>query len=86
MNTEIEIINKIIVEAVEHGSDAGGSYNSNEENLINVVKEWLKFKGLSSEYVVNRDVEVLTRYRTVLNVPQIVSIIDEDLTWLEDFK
>lgn len=86
MNKEIEIINKIIVEAVMHGADSGGSYDSNEKNLIDAVEEWLELKDFGYEYTVKKDVEVLTKYRTTLNVPQIISLVSEDLRkhWAEE--
>ena len=84
MDKEIEMINKIIVEAVMHGADSGGSYDSNEKNLIHTMIEWLKFKGLShDQYMVVKNANVQTRYKTTLIVPQIVSC---DLRWLENLK
>lgn len=50
MEKEIQIVNKIIREAVIHGADAGGSYDQNEENLIDSIKAWLNLKGLNDEY------------------------------------
>jgi tellurite resistance protein len=88
MNKEIEIINKIIVEAIQHGADAGGSYDSNEKNLITAVEEWLELKDFGYEYAVKKNVEVMTKYRTTLNAPQIVSLVDEDLRqrWREELE
>lgn len=43
---EIELINDIIVEAICHGADSGGSYDSNEEDLILSIQKWLDFKGI----------------------------------------
>ena len=83
MEKEIEMINKIIVEAVMHGADSGGSYDSNEKNLIGTMKDWLEFKGLSNRYGVEKNSEVVTRYRTTLIVPQIVL---HDLSWIENLS
>lgn len=83
MEKEIEMINKIIVEAVMHGADSGGSYDSNEKNLIGTMKDWLEFKGLSNRYGVEKNSEVVTRYRTTLIVPQIVLY---DLSWIENLS
>ena len=83
MDKEIEMINKIIVEAVMHGADAGGSYDSNEKNLTGSMKEWLELKGLSNRYGVDKNSEVVTRYRTTLIVTQIVP---HDLSWLENLS
>lgn len=52
MREEIELINKIIAEAVMHGADSGGSYDSNEENLTEAITDWLKFKGIENDYCV----------------------------------
>lgn len=57
MEREIEIVNKIIREAIIHGADVGGSYESNEDNLILAVNEWLRLKGLSKEYRLEQDVD-----------------------------
>ena len=84
MEKEIEMINRIIVEAVMHGADSGGSYDSNEKNLIGTMKEWLEFKGLSNRYIVEKNAEVETRYRTIIIVPQIIPY--DDLSWLEDLS
>ncbi len=79
MKKETEIINKIIVEAIRHGADSGGSYDSNEKNLITTIEEWLEFRDLSSDYAVKKNVEVMTEYKTTLNVPQIIPLFDENL-------
>ena len=52
MENEIEIINKIIREAIIHGSDSGGSYEQNEEELTDAVIEWLKLKNLADRYII----------------------------------
>lgn len=52
MREEIALINKIIVEAVMHGADSGGSYNSNEQDLTEAITDWLKFKGIDNDYCV----------------------------------
>ena len=49
---EIELINKIISEAVMHGADAGGSYESNEKDLTMAITNWLKAKGIDNDYCV----------------------------------
>lgn len=70
MEKEIEMINRIIVEAVMHGADSGGSYDSNEKNL-------------TGRYGVEKNAEVETKYRTTLIVPQNVP---NDLSWLENLS
>lgn len=79
MEEEIKIINKIIEEAVWHGADAGGSYDSNDVDLIAAINKWLIFKGLVNRYTVK---EVITE-DGFMQTYQIVPIVD-DLSWLED--
>lgn len=52
MEKEIQIVNKIIREAVINGADVGGSYRSNEDNLIKSIKAWLELKDLSDKYTI----------------------------------
>jgi hypothetical protein len=54
MREEIKLINKIIAEAVMHGADMGGSYDSNEEDLTEAITDWLKFKGVDNDYCVKK--------------------------------
>ncbi len=60
MENEIKSINQIIIESVIHGADSGGSYDSNENNLINSINNWLELKQLKDEYEV-KEVEVHIR-------------------------
>lgn len=60
MREEIELVNKIIVEAVMHGADCGGSYDSNEEGLTEAITNWLKSKGIDNDCCV--------KYQTVKRV------------------
>ena len=47
---EIELINDLIVQAIKHGGDGGGTYFSNENGLISAINAWLKFKGIMNKY------------------------------------
>ena len=49
---EIELINTIIREAISHGGDAGGSYNSNKKKLTAAIEAWLNEKYLQGMYTV----------------------------------
>jgi hypothetical protein len=49
---EINLINDIIDNAVSHGGDGGGSYDSNGYDLESSIRQWLDYKGLSEEYTV----------------------------------
>ena len=50
MEREIELINEIIANAIIHGGDWGGPYNSNIENLVIAINNWLREKGLKDSY------------------------------------
>jgi len=50
----IEYINNIIEEAVMHGADNGGSYNNNEENLVNVMSAFGRWYGLKNHVIINK--------------------------------
>lgn len=56
---EIEIINKIILEAVVYGSDGNGIWNLNEEVLTASITSWLEFKGIDSEYEIKKIKEAI---------------------------
>ena len=60
IENEIKSINQIIIESVIHGADSGGSYDSNENNLINSINNWLELKQLKNKYEV-KEVEVHIR-------------------------
>lgn len=49
---EISLINKIVREAVMHGADPGGSYDSNEEGLTKALQRYIDFKGVYDYYTV----------------------------------
>lgn len=50
----IEYINNIIEEAVMHGADNGGSYNNNQENLVNVMSAFGRWYGLKDYVIINK--------------------------------
>lgn len=49
---EATLINQIVCEAVLHGADAGGSYDSNEKGLTQALQKYIDFKGISNDYTV----------------------------------
>lgn len=49
---EIALINQIIEEAIDHGGDCGGPYNTNGRQLKEAIEKWLVCKGLNDKYVV----------------------------------
>lgn len=66
---EIRLINDIVLNAVVHGADSGGSYDSNGDGLENALNAWLKEKNITGYTIeiVNR-----TYRRREYSVPQIV--------------
>lgn len=53
MENEIKIINNIIAQAVIHGADSGGSYESNGKRLTESIEQWLELKEISDKYEVD---------------------------------
>lgn len=51
-NTEIGLINDILEQAVRHGADIGGSYDSNENGLLDAIYKYLIYRGLYVRYKV----------------------------------
>ena len=80
INEEIRIINNIVVQAIIHGGDPGGSYDTNEENLVSVLNDWLECKNLFGKYVVIIDDNVKG---CASATPQIKKIGDIDLSWVK---
>ena len=52
---EINIVNNFIEQSIYHGGDSGGPYFSNEEELVEVIKIYLEYKGISDEYEIGWD-------------------------------
>lgn len=50
----IEYINNLIEEAVMHGADNGGSYNNNQENLVNTMAAFGRWYGLKDYIIINK--------------------------------
>ena len=46
MDKQIELINDIIFNAILHGADCGGSYDSNRDGLIASIEKWLNFNKI----------------------------------------
>lgn len=81
MKQEIQIVNKIIKEAVIHGADSGGSYDQNEHDLIAAINEWLIFKGWHNQYTIESKVDTGDGW----SVPQIV-LVKDTFSWLENLS
>ena len=50
MDEETRLINNIILNAEKDGADAGGSYGSNKQGLIESMIDYLMYKGTVNEY------------------------------------
>lgn len=50
----IRYINDIIEEAVIHGADSGGSYESNQDGLVDVMTRFGRWYGLNGYVIVNK--------------------------------
>lgn len=68
---EVNLINNMIVQAILHGADSGGSYDMNEENLINAICDWIKFKQIQKNYEICIDAKVILDDTSYLECPQI---------------
>ena len=53
LEKEIELINRVITEAVCHGGDPGGAYCCNASELNSAILEWLKMRGIDNKYTTN---------------------------------
>ena len=42
---ELRLLNKIILEAIAHGGDSWGPYLTNEKDLIQAMKDYIKYKN-----------------------------------------
>ncbi len=52
IETEVDLINDVLEQAVRHGADIGGSYESNEKGLLDAIYKWLIYRGLYDRYKV----------------------------------
>lgn len=52
LDTEIDLINHILKQAVRHGADIGGLYESNENGLLDAIYKYLIYRGLYDRYKV----------------------------------
>ena len=53
---EVDIINHLIAMAIMHGSDLGGSYDSNEYELHRAMEDWAKFRGADNYVIKEKNV------------------------------
>ena len=52
IKAEVDLINDILEQAVRHGADIGGSYDSNEKVLLDAINKWLMYRRLYDRYTV----------------------------------
>ena len=52
IETEVDLFNDVLEQAVRHGADIGGSYDSNENDLLDAIYKWLMYRGLYDRYKV----------------------------------
>lgn len=57
INKEIELINKVIKDAIIHGGDAGGAYCQYGGKLKESIEKWLEYRGLTDRYAVEGDLD-----------------------------
>lgn len=78
----IENVNRIIRHAVTHGGDAGGSYDQNEEGLLNSIYSFMDAIGLNKD-----EYEVIECYHLkdkVFSAYQIINIESKKLGLYDD--
>jgi len=54
IDLEIKLVNNMIFNAIKHGADCGGSYESNEEGLLKSINGYLVMKGIDGIYEVKK--------------------------------
>ena len=52
---EIQLLNKIIVEATFYGGDSGGPYCCNPEDLVQYLSEYIVFRGWQDFCIVKKE-------------------------------
>ena len=52
-NKEIILMNKIVINAIEHGGDVA-PYFENEKNLRKILTTWLNTKGLNKDFKISQ--------------------------------
>ena len=49
-DNEVQLLNNLIFEAVKHGADSGGSYDSNEDGLLHAMDDIAERYGIYERY------------------------------------
>ena len=74
---EIEFLNKIIAYSIANGGDSGGPYFSCENDLYQILNDYIRYRNWQDNFVVKTQNVVLTynNYKSIYsNIPQIVGI------------
>ena len=75
---EIEFLNKIIAYSIANGGDSGGPYFSCENDLYQILNDYIRYRNWQDNFVVKTQNVVLTynnNYKAIYsNIPQIVEI------------
>jgi hypothetical protein len=69
---QFEMVNDIVLQAIKHGSDSGGSYNSNEDGLVNTLETYALLLDADAKVEVKNVVEEHPLFNSIWNIPQIV--------------
>ena len=69
---EIDLINRIVAEAIWHGADSGGAYYQNTGNLINSLNDWISYRLLRNAFDVHSIEVKLSNGLILKNIPQII--------------
>lgn len=74
---EIEFLNKIIAYSIANGGDSGGPYFSCENDLYQILNDYIRYRNWQDNFVVKTQNVALTynNYKAIYsNIPQIVGI------------
>ena len=74
---EIEFLNKIIAYSIANGGDSGGPYFSCENDLYQILNDYIRYRNWQDNFVVKTQNVVLTynNYKAIYsNIPQIIGI------------
>lgn len=89
IDEHLRMLNHIILQAEEHGSDAGGSYQLNDEGLIRAMNEYLIKNNLQNIYCVTKNNDMYCEFDEetqsfIGNGSYYFSRINEDMSWLNE--
>ena len=74
---EIELLNKVIAYSIANGGDSGGPYFSCENDLYQILNDYIWYRNWQDGFIVKPQDVALTHdnYKAIYpNIPQIVGI------------